>query len=109
MPDACLRPDLTLPTRMTPFIEGDLSPLPVSAKALTSCGLEWKKLGYMEGCKCSKKNSEGTFLTNQNAGMLNTYSRKIWKYKRKQPPEKEWAALLRRQCQQSGCGLDIAD
>lgn len=39
-------------------------------------------------------NSEEMSVTNENASMINTYSRKIWKYKRKQPPEKEWAALL---------------
>lgn len=34
VPDACLRPDLTLPSHMTPFIEGDLSPQPVSVQEL---------------------------------------------------------------------------
>lgn len=34
VPDACSRPDLTLPSRMTPFIEDDLSPLPVSVQEL---------------------------------------------------------------------------
>lgn len=57
MPDACSRPDLTLPPpptpNITPFIGSDLSPLPVKEEALTSCNSEKKSWG---GGGLSRKN-----------------------------------------------------
>lgn len=58
-PDACSHPEMTLPTRMTPFIEHDLSPpTRVDAWALTACSPERRGEERRRGKRKEKKGSD---------------------------------------------------
>lgn len=110
MPDACLRPDLTLPLLHNSIHWGwPFTP----ACQCKSFNLLWsarekkKAKGTNENVALNPKDSAHPRI------LLICYMFTLGKYLRrnkKQPPEKAAdCSLLERQCQQSGCGLDIPD